>query len=196
MSPAEPTSSSSEKSRRSSCDTPDQHPPSGTDQTTTLTSHSLSTTTSVCDEDDFDGPSTIKYKLITGGGGGAQQHFSRTLPHPGGKSQHHHPVNIITNPLVRQYPFETNYQTKKMVPNETVVTQGGANANKTITSYDRTGPGAVNPDLRKSPLVNRRRSSSVTLPQPPIPTERYLRESNHQNVADKEITKDGARSSR
>lgn len=107
-----------------------------------------------------------------GGGGGAGTAST--------KSQ----VNIITNPLVRQYPFETNYKTKKMYANETIVThQPGGNL-KTI-SYGGGGTGGAAAggsittggavDLKKSPLVNRRRSSSVTLPQPPISADRYIK---------------------
>lgn len=167
----EPTPTGSTKTRRSSCDTPDQHQQqqqlsttSGTDQATVTSS--ISTTTE--GEDDFESPSKIKYKLIAGGG-----NFPRatcTTAAAGGKSQ----VNIITNPLVRQYPFETNYKTKKMFANETIVThQPGGNL-KTISYGGGTGSAAAQIDMKKSPLVNRRRSSSVTLPQPPMPVERYL----------------------
>lgn len=191
----------STKSRRSSCDTPDQQQQpssshnllyggggggggtstSGTDQATVS---SISTTTSVTEGDDeFDSPSTIKYKLIANVAGPYQRTTSTTTTTANNnnnssgtgqtsKSQ----VNIITNPLVRQYPFETNYKTKKMYANETIVThQPGGNL-KTISYGVGTAPGGgVGVDLKKSPLVNRRRSSSVTLPQPPIAAERYIK---------------------
>lgn len=190
------TTSTSTKSRRSSCDTPDQPLASSCFSTNTTT-----TTTSGGEvDDDFDSPSTIKYKLIAGGGfnfprtptgttcGNIVNSGAASLTSGGGnpaKSQ----VNIITNPLVRQYPFETNYKTKKMYANETIVThQPGGNL-KTISYGNATSTAgaivattsAAGVDLKRSPLVNRRRSSSVTLPQPPMmmtAADRYRENSN------------------
>lgn len=216
---------SSTKSRRSSCDTPDQqqHSPyggggcsasttsGGTDQATVTSSISGTTTTTTSSaaegDDDFDSPSTIKYKLIANVATGSYQRTttsSSSTGNAGGrggggvataatKSQ----VNIITNPLVRQYPFETNFKTKRMYANETIVTQqpggnlktisygggGGTSSAAAATVGSITTGGAV--DLKKSPLVNRRRSSSVTLPQPPTMSDRYIKAGeNNSNIFD------------
>lgn len=178
----ESASSTSTKSRRSSCDTPDQP----------VTSSFSTTTTSGGEvDDDFDSLSTIKYKLIAGGAGnlprtpttgtpGNINNCNITSP-PATKTQ----VNIITNPLVRQYPFETNYKTKKMYANETIVThQPGGNLKtisygNSISATATTAVTATGIDMKRSPLLNRRRSSSVTLPQPPMTADRYRDNSNH-----------------
>ena len=172
------------KNRRSSCDAPDQHQnqqhphqihygtsTSGTDQGTATSS--ISATTSAGEgDDDFESPGPIKYKLIASGA-----NFSRTTTASSSSTKGQ--VNIITNPLVRQYPIEANYKIKKHYANETIVThQPGGNL-KTISYVPGAGgagagaPGTANVDMKRSPLLNRRRSSSVTLPQPPV--ERHVR---------------------
>lgn len=97
-------------------------------------------------------------------------------------------MNIITNPLVRQYPFETSYKTKKMYANDTIVTHQPGGNSKTISYGPPSagggtgGGGGQGIDMKRSPLVNRRRSSSVTLPQPPITGDRYFKGDIHNSM--------------
>lgn len=78
-------------------------------------------------------------------------------------------MNIITNPLLGQYPFESNLKSKM---EEMVVTQQTGGTLKTI-SYTASANTSVG--MKRPLLVNRRRSSSVTLPQLPIPVDRYIK---------------------